>query len=113
MSERVATVVVARERVASNGGSAGGFAAGMNLVGRDGRSTLAWTLDDDAIPARDCLELLSTGSGAERLRAATMLPAKVVSLPVGTTVEGLARRERERDRGRPNGSAQYLLLEKR
>ena len=100
-------------RLGENGGGAGGFAAGMNLVGHYGRSTLAWTLDDDAIPARDCLELLSTGSGAERLRAATMLPAKVVLLPVGATVEVLARRERERDRGRPNGSAQYLLFEKR
>jgi rhamnopyranosyl-N-acetylglucosaminyl-diphospho-decaprenol beta-1,3/1,4-galactofuranosyltransferase len=45
-------------RLGENGGSAGGFAAGMNAVARDGRSTLAWTLDDDAIPARNCLELL-------------------------------------------------------
>lgn len=62
--------------------------------------------------SRPWQRLLSV-SGAERLRVATMLAAKVVSLPVGATVEGLARREWERDRGRPNGSAQYLLFEKR
>jgi glycosyltransferase involved in cell wall biosynthesis len=45
-------------RLGENGGSAGGFAAGMNAVAGDGRSTLAWTLDDDAIPSLDCLELL-------------------------------------------------------
>ena len=45
-------------RLGENGGSAGGFAAGMDAVAEDGRSTLAWTLDDDAIPARNCLELL-------------------------------------------------------
>lgn len=45
-------------RLGHNGGSAGGFAAGMEAVAEDGRSTLAWTLDDDAIPALDCLERL-------------------------------------------------------
>jgi GT2 family glycosyltransferase len=111
--ERVEAAGARIVRLGENGGSAGGFAAGMNAVGRDGRSTLAWTLHDDAIPARDCLELLSTGSGAERLRVATMLAAKIVSVPVGATVEGLARREWKRDRARPNDSAQYLLFEKR
>ena len=41
------------------------------------------------------------------------LAAKCVAFPVGAVVERLARREWERARSRPNGSAQYLLFEKR
>jgi glycosyltransferase involved in cell wall biosynthesis len=40
-----------------NGGSAGGFAAGMRAA-VDAGAELVWTLDDDAIPSRDCLELI-------------------------------------------------------
>ena len=46
-------------RLGENRGSAGGFAAGMNAVAGDGRSTLAWTLERRRrAPALDCLELL-------------------------------------------------------
>ena len=50
---------------------------------------------------------------AAKLRWTAALAAKALAFPVGKVVEGLARREWERDRGRPNGSAQYLLFEKR
>jgi SAM-dependent methyltransferase len=63
--------------------------------------------------SRPWQRLRAANGGPEGLHAAAMVAAKLVSLPVGATVEGLARREWERDRERPNGSAQYLLFEKR
>ena len=49
----------------------------------------------------------------ERLRWMAALIAKAAASPVGLVLDGLARREWERGRTRPNGSAQYLLFEKR
>jgi SAM-dependent methyltransferase len=53
------------------------------------------------------------GGAGERLRWSGAAIAKLLSLPVGAALGGLARREWERRRERPNGSAQYLLFEKR
>jgi SAM-dependent methyltransferase len=63
--------------------------------------------------SRPWQRLRAADGGAERARTVAMAAAKLVSLPVGAAVEGLARREWERERERPNGSAQYLLFEKR
>ena len=51
--------------------------------------------------------------GVERLRWTAALMAKALALPIGSAVEGLARREWAHGRDRPNGSAQYLLFVKR
>jgi ubiquinone/menaquinone biosynthesis C-methylase UbiE len=48
----------------------------------------------------------------ERVRWGAALAAKAAAYPVGRAVEGMARREWERDRERPNGALQFLLLEK-
>ena len=53
------------------------------------------------------------GTARERLRWSGAAIAKLLALPVGAAVEGLARREWDRRRERPDGSAQYLLFEKR
>jgi SAM-dependent methyltransferase len=60
------------------------------------------------------LDRIRTARGLEgRLRWTAALLAKAVAFPIGTVVEALARREWKRARSRPNGSAQYLLFEKR
>ena len=53
------------------------------------------------------------GSAGERLRWSGATVAKLLALPVGATLDRLARREWVRRRESPNGSAQYLLFEKR
>jgi SAM-dependent methyltransferase len=59
-------------------------------------------------------ERIRSASGqGERLRWTAALLAKAVAFPFGKVVEGLARREWNRARERPGGSAQYLLFEKR
>jgi ubiquinone/menaquinone biosynthesis C-methylase UbiE len=63
--------------------------------------------------ARPVERIRSARGPAEKLRWTAALLAHALAYPVGRVVEGLARREWERDRGRPNGSAQYLLFEKR
>jgi SAM-dependent methyltransferase len=49
---------------------------------------------------------------SERLRGSGAALAKLLAAPVGAALERLARREWERRREQPNGSAQYLLFEK-
>lgn len=44
-------------RLSSNTGGAGGFAAGMRAA-LEGSADLIWLMDDDGVPAPDCLELL-------------------------------------------------------
>jgi SAM-dependent methyltransferase len=51
--------------------------------------------------------------GVERLLWTGALMAKALALPIGSAVEGLARREWARGRNLPNGSSQYLLFVKR
>jgi rhamnopyranosyl-N-acetylglucosaminyl-diphospho-decaprenol beta-1,3/1,4-galactofuranosyltransferase len=47
-----------------NGGSAGGFAAGLLAAAEDADGTWIAAFDDDAIPAPDCLERLLAAAGA-------------------------------------------------
>jgi SAM-dependent methyltransferase len=63
--------------------------------------------------SRPWTRIRRAGTARERLRWSGAAIAKVLAVPVGATVEGLARREWARARERPNGSAQYLLFEKR
>jgi hypothetical protein len=117
-------VVVARERV----GSLEALFAAVDAQTRPAGELVV--VDTDATPeVRALLERVEAGGarivrlgengGSGRERGSRLLlraqpPLSGLFRDEGlATVEGLARREWERDRGRPNGSAQDLLFEKR
>lgn len=74
-SGRLSHPTVRYTRLSRNTGGAGGFKHGMALAMADGHDWL-WVMDDDAEPARDCLEKLLATTVATESSPPPMTPLK-------------------------------------